>query len=139
MIRLSHIGIAAQQVDALEKLFGILGLKKNHVEDVPEQGVRTHFLPLEPDASGSHLEFLEVTDPEGAVAQFVKKRGPGIHHLSFSVDPGQLEPLCERLRQEGVRLIYERPRPGAHEMRINFIHPASAGGMLIELMESQTA
>ena len=74
-------------------------------------------------------------DPEGAVAKFIQKRGPGIHHLSFRVEKGELDPLCDKLKAEGYRLIYDAPRDGAHQMRINFIHPSSAGGILIEVME----
>ena len=133
MATLDHIGIAVQNVPALAKLFGLLGLKINHSEAVPEQGVMTHFLPLPVEAG--HLEFLEPTDPQGTVAQFMAKRGPGIHHLSFRVLKGELDPLMAKLKAEGVRLIYPEARSGAHSMRINFIHPASAGGMLIEIME----
>ncbi|MDR3608115.1 MAG: VOC family protein [Oligoflexia bacterium] len=135
MIRLNHIGIAVQDLPRLSKLFKLLGLAIDHTEAVPEQGVRTHFLPILPDATGSHLEFLEVTDPAGTVAQFIEKRGPGIHHLSFTVPAGQLDSLCQQIRAEGFRLIYDQARPGAHQMRINFIHPSSAGGILIEIME----
>jgi methylmalonyl-CoA epimerase len=135
MIRLNHIGIAVSDLPQLQKLFGLLGLEVNHTEPVPEQGVKTHFLPIQSDAAGSHLEFLEVLDPQGTVAQFIQKRGPGIHHLSFTVPGGELDAICRRLKDEGYRLIYEKPKAGAHNMRINFIHPASAGGMLIEIME----
>lgn len=135
MVRLNHIGIAVSDLPQLQKLFALLGLEVGHSEAVPEQGVKTHFLPLELSADGGHLEFLEVLDPEGTVAQFIKKRGPGVHHLSFTVASGELDPLCLRLRQAGYRLIYDQARAGAHRMRINFIHPASAGGMLIEVME----
>jgi methylmalonyl-CoA epimerase len=135
MIRLNHIGIAVADLPGLQKLFDLLGLEVNHTEPVPEQGVKTHFLPIQPDSAGAHLEFLEVLDPQGTVAQFIQKRGPGIHHLSFTVPKGELDSLCGRLREEGFRLIYEKPKAGAHQMRINFIHPASAGGMLIEIME----
>jgi methylmalonyl-CoA/ethylmalonyl-CoA epimerase len=130
---LDHIGIAVGQLPELKKLFGILGLRVGHVEAVPEQGVVTHFLELPRETA--HLELLEISDPEGTVAKFIQKRGPGIHHLSFRLGSGELDALCERIRQEGYRLIYDAPRSGAHRMRINFIHPASAGGMLIELME----
>lgn len=133
MAILNHIGIAVSQLPEIKRLFDLMGLKVQHTEDVPDQGVRTHFLPL-PVEQG-HLELLEVLDPEGTVAQFIKKRGPGIHHLSFLFKAGELEPLCAKLRQEGYRLIYDQPRMGAHAMRINFIHPGSAGGILIELME----
>lgn len=134
-LRLNHIGIAVQDLPQLRGLFELLGTKVERSEPVPEQGVVTHFLPFQVEAQGSHLEFLEVSDPEGTVAKFIAKRGPGIHHLSFRVDRGELDPLCARMRAAGVRLIYDAPKAGAHSMRINFIHPLSAGGMLIEVME----
>lgn len=130
---LDHIGIAVNQLPELRKLFAVLGLQTGHSEDVPEQGVRTHFLalPLEP----ANLEFLEVLDPHGTVAKFIDKRGPGVHHLSFRLPQGELDATCAKIAMAGYRLIYDAPKPGAHQMRINFIHPASAGGILIELME----
>ncbi len=130
---LDHIGIAVSQLPELKKLFALLGLAVDHEEDVPEQGVKTHFVPL-PVQQGN-LEFLEVTDPTGTVAKFIEKRGPGIHHLSFRVSAGELDPLCARLKAEGIRLIYPEPKKGAHQMRVNFIHPQSAGGILLEVME----
>jgi methylmalonyl-CoA epimerase len=131
--RLNHIGIAAPNIPGLSKLFSLLGYSIDHIEDVPEQGVKTHFLPL-PQTQTS-LELLEPIDPQGVVAGFIAKRGPGVHHLAFEVDHGELETLCERLAQEGIKLIYPVIKLGAHGMRINFIHPSSAGGLLIELME----
>lgn len=136
--QLNHIGIAVEKLPELKKLFGLLGLTVTHVEDVPEQGVTTHFLPLpQRPSEPTQLELLEVQDPEGTVAKFIAKRGPGIHHLSFKLDKGELDPLCARLTEEGYRLVYPTPRPGAHRMRVNFIHPATAGGLLIEVMEQQ--
>ncbi len=132
-IRLNHIGVAVKNLPELQKLFSLLGLKVTRTEAVPDQGVTTHFLPF--PAGVASIELLEVTDPEGTVAKFIEKRGPGIHHLSFTVDTGKLDPLCTELRKNGVRLIYDAPKMGAHSMRINFIHPASAGGMLLEVME----
>jgi methylmalonyl-CoA/ethylmalonyl-CoA epimerase len=136
MAKLNHIGIAVSDLPGMKKLFAILGMNETHLESVPDQGVHTHFLPFEVEAEGSHLELLEPMNSEGPVAQFMKKRGAGIHHLSFRLEKGELEPLCARLKAEGYRLTYDAPRLGAHSMKINFIHPASAGGMLIELMES---
>lgn len=136
MASLNHIGIAVSDLPAMKRLFSFLGLDVSFTEAVPEQGVTTHFLPL-PVLQG-HLELLEVSDPEGTVAQFLKKKGPGIHHLAFQVaqgSSGELVTLCERLRSAGYRLIYDQPRLGAHKMKVNFIHPSSAGGLLIELME----
>ncbi|MBL7716864.1 MAG: VOC family protein [Bdellovibrionales bacterium] len=132
---LNHIGIAVSALPQLAQLFQILGLSFKNQEDVPEQGVRTHFLPL--PVVQTQLEFLEVTDPEGTVAKFIEKRGPGIHHLSFQVKTGELDPLCATLRKAGYRLTYDAPKKGAHQMRVNFIHPATAGGILIEVMEAQ--
>lgn len=134
-ITLNHIGIAVADLPGVKKLFSILGMETTHLESVPEQGVHTHFLPFEVERSGSCLELLEVTDPNGTVAKFLQKRGAGIHHLSFRVERGELDPLCAKLQAENYRLTYDSPRPGAHQMRVNFIHPASAGGMLIEIME----
>jgi methylmalonyl-CoA epimerase len=130
---LNHIGIAANDLPGLRKVFSLLGLEISRTEPVPEQGVVTHFVPLPVEQTS--LEFLEVSDPQGTVAKFIEKRGPGIHHLSFQVQTGELDVLCSRLQAEGIRLIYVQPRNGAHQMRINFIHPASAGGILIEVME----
>ncbi len=133
MTQLNHIGIAVQDLPGLKKLFSLLNIQVTHTEDVPDQGVKTHFLPV--GAKGAHLEFLEVVDPGGVVAQFIKKRGPGIHHLSFTVEKGKLDEICKKIASEGYRLVYEKPRSGAQKMRINFIHPASCNGILIELME----
>lgn len=133
MAALNHIGIAVADVAGMKNLFSILGLTTNHIEPVPEQGVITHFLPL--PESKTTIELLEPQDPSGVVAQFIQKKGPGIHHLSFSVQKGSLDPLCQKLKSQGFRLIYEQPKKGAHGMRINFIHPQASGGILIEIME----
>jgi methylmalonyl-CoA epimerase len=135
MARLNHIGIAVSALPELKKLFALLELHVDHVEAVPDQGVQTHFLPVQPDLGGASLEFLEVIDPAGPVAKFIDKRGPGFHHISFAVDKGTLDSLSARIRDAGFRLIYDAPKAGAHGMRVNFIHPASAGGMLVEIME----
>ena len=131
--KLNHIGIAVELLPQLKTLFALLGLTVDHSEAVPSQGVDTHFLPLPVELT--HLELLVPTDPQGTVAQFLAKRGPGIHHLSFELPQGTLERVSQRLREEGYRLIYDTPRPGAHGMRVNFVHPSTAGGILIEVME----
>ncbi len=133
MTRLNHIGIAVSHLPRIIQLFSILGLNLDHSEDVPDQGVKTHFIPL-PKRTAS-IELLEVTDSEGTVAQFLKKRGPGVHHLALTLDSGSLEKICEKLKSHGYRLIYPEPKRGAHGSKINFIHPSSTEGVLIELME----
>src|SRR5947207_1406220 len=116
MVSLNHIGIAVAQIPEMKKLFALLGMRSTHTEPVPEQGVIAHFLPLQFEASGAALEFLEPIDPKGTVASFIAKRGAGIHHLSFTTGKGELNSLCARLRSEGFRLVYEAPRAGAHQM-----------------------
>ncbi len=137
-VSLNHIGIATEAGGtSLERLFRILGIGRGPSEQVPEQGVNVHFFNL--TGEPPHLELLEVMDPSGSVAKFIEKRGPGIHHLSFQVESGSLDSLCETLKQEGFRFTFDAPKRGAQNMRINFIHPSTAGGVLIELMESSNA
>ena len=139
MVTLNHIGIAtdSQKPSQLEKLFSLLEINRGISETVEEQGVAVHFFNLQ--GQPPHLELLEVQDPEGSIAKFIQKRGPGIHHLSFLVELGKLDGLCAKLKKEGFSFIYEQPKAGAQNMRINFIHPATAGGVLIELMEAAHA
>jgi len=137
-VSLNHIGIATESGSSpLEKLFRILGITRGISEQVADQGVNVHFFNLKGEPP--HLELLEVMDPAGSVARFIEKRGPGIHHLSFQVESGKLDTLCETLKKEGFRFTYDVPKKGAQNMRINFIHPATAGGILIELMEASHA
>lgn len=134
--RLHHIGIATSEPARLETLFAILGTSVAHTEEVADQGVKTRFLPL--PGRAPDLELLVPIDPQGTVAQFLAKRGPGIHHLSFELEKGRLEAASAELRSQGFRLIYDAPRLGAHAMCVQFVHPASCGGILIELMEPST-
>ena len=137
-VTLNHIGIATASGNTqLEKLFRILGITRGVSEEVKDQGVNVHFFNLE--GTPPHLELLEVLDPAGSVAKFIEKRGAGIHHLSFQVESGSLDSLSDTLKKEGFKFTYEAPKLGAQDMRINFIHPATAGGVLIELMEASHA
>ena len=133
MAHLNHIGVAVQDLPKMKRLFGILGLGASRHEKVPSQGVTVHFLTL--PGVAPHVELLDPMTEESPVAQFMKKRGPGIHHLSFQVEPGKLKSLTIEIEKEGFRMIYREPQVGAQGMNINFIHPSSSGGILIELME----
>jgi methylmalonyl-CoA/ethylmalonyl-CoA epimerase len=134
-ITLNHIGIATQAGNTqLHRLFQILGFTLGPVERVADQGVQVQFFNL--PGTAPHLETLEVIDPAGTVAKFIEKRGAGIHHLSFQVPAGRLDSLTQELKTAGYKFTYDQPRRGAQNMRINFIHPATAGGVLIELMET---
>jgi methylmalonyl-CoA epimerase len=127
---LDHVGIAVEDLDtALQFFRDALGLDVGGVEDVPTERVRAQFLPVGP----SSLELLVATSPDSPIAKFLAKRGPGLHHITLRVD--DVRATLARLRARGVRLVDDEPRPGAEGVSVAFIHPASAGGVLVELKE----
>jgi methylmalonyl-CoA/ethylmalonyl-CoA epimerase len=135
-LKLDHVGIAVENLnEALELYTGPLGLELKGIETVEEQKVRTAFLPLGPGGldSGTELELLESTDPEGPIAKFIAAKGQGVQHLAFRVD--DLDAALEELKAAGIRLIDEKPRYGAGGARIAFLHPKSTKGVLVELCE----
>lgn len=132
-VSFDHAAIATSEPNKLKRVLSIIGLIDEGAEDVPSQGVKTHFHRTE--KSHPCVEILEVTDPEGVVAKYLAKKGSGIHHISFMVT--NLDALCIELKNQGVRLVYDAPRPGAHRTRVNFIHPEATGGILLEVSEKQ--
>lgn len=127
---IDHIGIAVTSIDEALKFWEqSLGIGVTGVEEVAEQKVRTAFLPL----GDTEIELLEATDPESPVAKFIEKKGEGIHHLAIRVE--NLEEALEKMKALGLRLIDEKPRYGAGGARIAFVHPRTAGGVLLELTE----
>ncbi len=127
---LDHVGVAVESVDgALGVYTKRLGLEPGGVHDVPDQKVRACFIPV----GESRVELLEPTDPEGVIAKFLAKRGPGLHHVAYRVD--DIEAALAKLKQQEVRLIDESPRIGAGGARIAFLHPKETGGVLTELVE----
>lgn len=129
--KISHIGIAVASIDeALPFYTDVLGLEFEGTEVVAEQKVKVAFLVI----GESRIELLEPTGPDSPVAKFLEKNGPGIHHLAYQVD--ELEARLASLKEQGVRLIDETPRLGAHHTRIAFLHPKASGGVLTELCET---
>jgi methylmalonyl-CoA/ethylmalonyl-CoA epimerase len=129
--KISHIGIAVASIEeALPFYRDVLGLEYEGEEVVEEQKVKVAFLVI----GESRIELLEPTAPDSPVAKFLEKNGPGIHHLAYQVD-GLQERLAS-LKGQGVRLIDETPRTGAHHTRIAFLHPKASGGVLTELCEA---
>jgi methylmalonyl-CoA epimerase len=126
--RIAHVGIAVQALDALLPFYrDVLGLPEEPLED--SDGARIAGL-----RSGESLvELLEPESADSPIGKFIARRGPGIHHICFAVD--DLNGTLERCRGAGVRLIDETPRIGAEGKRIAFLHPASTGGVLVELTE----
>jgi len=140
MARLNHVAIAVADPARLKHLLSLLGLDCTSIEDVKGEGVRAHFVPV--GGARARLELLQpldAGDPGSAIAKFLRRRGEGLHHLAIELGPGTLDQTCERLRSEGYRLVYDRPRPGAEATRVNFVHPSSAGGVLIEITEPDVA
>jgi len=126
--RIAHVGIAVRSIaEVLPFYREILGMEE--VELAPTDGASIRGL----DAGGPLIELLESTEPDSPIGKFIARRGPAIHHICFAVD--DLEQALERCRTKGVRLIDEVPRIGAEGRRIAFLHPASTGGVLIELTE----
>ena len=130
---LYHIAIAVKNLDSAEKIFkDTIGLKITHKEEIPEQGVRATM--LQPTSGqGTAIELLEALDDDSPIAKFLKKRGEGIHHICFYVD--NLEAKLNELKNKGIKLIDEKPRIGAYETKVAFIHPSSMNGVLVELAE----
>lgn len=133
VIRINHIGLATASIDEALRVFSDgLGLEVDHSEDVPGDRVRVSFVPV----GESRFEFLEPVGDEGPVQKFLDKRGPGIHHICLEVE--DLPGMLERLRERNVELIDQEPRPGAHGTMVAFVHPKSANGVLVELVESSS-
>jgi methylmalonyl-CoA/ethylmalonyl-CoA epimerase len=129
-MKVEHIGIATPRIDEALKFWrDALGLEVKHTEVVEEQGVRVAMLPVgEP-----RIELLEPTGADSPVAKFLARRGPGIHHVAVRVP--DIRAALSRLKSEGARLIDEEPRVGAGGCLVAFVHPAAAGGVLLELVE----
>ena len=128
---LDHVGIAVQDLaKALAFYKDALGLHVEVPEEVESQHVRAHVVP----AGQSALELLEATAPESPIAKYLDKRGPGLHHITLRVD--DVRAAIAHLKERGVRLIDEQPRPGAEGALVAFIHPAAAHGVLVELKQA---
>lgn len=127
---LDHIGIAVNSLDEGSAFYKALSMKESDRETVASEKVKVAFYPLENDAN---IELLEPTDADSTIRKYLDKRGPGIHHICLRVQ--NLDALVERLKQQKVQLLNETPKLGAHNCRVVFVHPKSAGGVLIELSE----
>ena len=126
--RIAHIGLAVSDLDQILPFYrDILGMPEVPLDDA--DGARIAGLA----AGDSLVELLEARSPESPIGKYVAKRGPGIHHICFSVD--DLDGTLARCKAFGIRVIDETPRLGAEGKRIAFLHPASTAGVLVELSE----
>lgn len=130
ILGLDHIAIAVDDFDGgIERFAKDFGIELAGTEDVTSAKTKTAFLPI----SGTQIELIAPLNGEGPLVSSLAKRGPGLHHLCFRVDDINAE--MTRLQDLGYRFLSDAPTPGAHGTRIAFIHPKSAGGVLIELAE----
>ena len=127
--RVDHVGIAVENLEESVKFYESLGFKATGYEVVAEQKVKVAFLPC----GDSELELLESTEPDGPIARFIEKNGPGIQHIAIRVD--DIDKALEELKEKGVRLIDQTPRYGAGNARIAFVHPKATGRVLLELTQ----
>ncbi|MGW4100243.1 MULTISPECIES: methylmalonyl-CoA epimerase [unclassified Mycobacterium] len=132
---IDHVGIAVPDLDAAAKWYhDNLGMIVLHEEINEEQGVREAMLSVRGAAKGSaQIQLLAPLNEKSTIAKFIDRSGPGLQQLAYRTS--DIDALSERLRSQGVRLLYEAPRKGTANSRINFIHPKDAGGVLIELVE----
>ena len=128
--KINHIGIAVASIEQAAPFYrDVLGMEFEGTEVVAEQKVKVAFFAV----GESRIELLEPTADDSPVAKFLDKNGPGVHHVAYEV--ADLEQRLAALKAEGVRLIDEAPRTGAHNTRIAFMHPKASGGVLTELCE----
>lgn len=134
MIRgIEHIGIAVRSIEEARSFYESLGLAIEHIEEVPEEGVRVAFVPC----GHTRFELLEPTRADSPVAKFLEKRGPGIHHVCLESDA--IDDDDRKLRRSGIELLRQRPTIGAGGARVQFVHPKSSGGILLELSQPPEA
>ena len=130
---IDHVGIAVEDLDAAiafyEKTFGMTCY---HVETNEEQGVREAML-RPADSSQSAIQLLSPLTPESTIGKFLATKGPGIQQMAYRVD--DIEAVMAALTEQGVRLLYDAPRTGTAGSKVNFIHPKSSGGVLVELVQ----
>jgi methylmalonyl-CoA/ethylmalonyl-CoA epimerase len=127
---IDHVGVAVESIDSALALYrDALGMPIVHRETVTEQGVDAALL----DVGDGHVELLEPLGPETPVGKFLARKGPGLHHVAYRV--ASLEEALDACRAAGLRLIDETPRTGIRGSRVAFLHPASTGGVLTEIVQ----
>jgi len=128
-MKIDHIGIAVRDIEQALQVYQVaLGLPVQDVVDVPDQQVRVAFLPL----GESNIELVQPSADDSGTARFIEKRGEGVHHICVEVD--DIEATLAQLKANGVPLIDQEPRAGAHG-RVAFVHPKGTHGVLLELVE----
>ena len=129
---IDHVGIAVPDLDEAIAFYAqAFGVQSVHEETNEEQGVREAMLAV--GDGETRIQLLAPLTPESTIAKFLDRSGPGMQQLAFRVD--DIEAVSATLRERGLRLLYDAPRRGTSDSRVNFIHPKDAGGVLVELVE----
>ena len=131
MKRIEHIGIAVKDIKTGNDLYtSLLGKEPYKMEEVESEGVLTSFFQV----GESKVELLQATREDSAIAKYIEKKGEGIHHMAFEVE--DIEASMKELAEKGFRILNEKPKRGADNKLVCFIHPKSANGVLIELCQT---
>ena len=129
---IDHVGVAVPDLDAAIAFYADkYGMRMLHEEVNEEQGVREAMMAV--GDSGSCIQLLAPLSPESTIAKFLDRSGPGIQQMAYRVT--DIDAVCATLRERGLRLLYDTPKRGTSNSRVNFIHPKDAGGILVELVE----
>jgi methylmalonyl-CoA/ethylmalonyl-CoA epimerase len=129
---IDHVGVAVPDLDeAIAFYETTFGMAKVHEEVNDDQGVREAMMAV--GGSGSCVQLLAPSGPDSPIAKYLSRSGPGLQQVAYRVD--DVDAVCDELRARGLRLLYDEPRRGTADSRINFIHPKDAGGVLIELVQ----
>jgi methylmalonyl-CoA/ethylmalonyl-CoA epimerase len=129
---IDHVGVAVNDLDVAIAFYrDAYGMTLVHEEANEEQGVREAMMAV--GSSGSCVQLLAPLSPESTIAKFLDRSGPGVQQVAYRVV--DVDAVSRTLRERGLRLLYEAPRRGTANSRVNFIHPKDAGGILVELVE----
>ncbi|WP_022851279.1 methylmalonyl-CoA epimerase [Limisalsivibrio acetivorans] len=127
--KIDHIGVAVKSLEESTKFYKMMGVEPYHFEEVESQKVKVAFIKV----GDTNIELLEPTSDDSPVAKFIEKKGEGIHHICYDV--ASVPEALSTLKDEGLRLIDEEPKPGAHGKMVAFVHPKSVCGVLTELSQ----
>ncbi len=129
-LKVDHIGIVVRDLEERLKLYrDLLGLEVHHTEELPERGIRVHFVEI----GETRFELLEEISQDSEIHSFLEKRGEGIHHIALRVEG--IEDMIERAKELGLKPLSDKPQRGAHGTKVVFLHPKTTGGILLELVE----
>ncbi|MFG3707868.1 methylmalonyl-CoA epimerase [Micromonospora sp. NPDC047670] len=132
--RIDHVGVAVPDLDAAIDFYQrTFGMRCVHTEVNTEQGVREAMLAVGPTTEGGCVQLLAPLTPESTIAKFLDRKGPGVQQVAYEV--ADIDAACATLRERGVKLLYDTPKRGTSNSRVNFVHPKDAGGVLVELVE----